>query len=83
LERALAIREQALGSDHFATATSLYALANLLADQREYGAACPLLERALAIFEQVRGPDHLSTVTVRDDLAALRAKLGDEGAPPP
>jgi tetratricopeptide (TPR) repeat protein len=47
-ERALAIREKALGPEHLDTATSLNNLAGLLQDQGELASARPLLERALA-----------------------------------
>ena len=50
-ERALAIREKALGPEHPDTAASLNSLANLLAAQGDLAAARPLYERALAIYE--------------------------------
>jgi Tetratricopeptide repeat/Domain of unknown function (DUF4062) len=61
-ERALAIRERALGPDHPHTAASLNDLALLLRDQGDPAAARPLFERALAIRERVQGPDHPDTV---------------------
>ena len=48
-ERALAIREKALGAEHPDTATNLNTLAQLQASQGDYVAARPLYERALAI----------------------------------
>src|SRR5262249_42851039 len=58
-ERALAIREKALGPEHPATAESLANLADLLRDQEgDLAAARPLYERALAIHEKALGPEH-------------------------
>jgi Tfp pilus assembly protein PilF len=62
-ERALAIREKALGPKHPDTATSLNNLAYLHAGQGDFAAARPLFERALAIKESAFGPEHPSTAT--------------------
>jgi len=70
-ERALAIREKALGPSHPGTATSLDSLADLLQAQGDSAAARPLYERALAIRQKALGPDHPDTVTVRGNLAGL------------
>ena len=70
-ERALAIRERALGAEHPDIATSLNNLARLLWAQGDLAAARPLYERALAIREKVLGPDHRDTVAVRKALATL------------
>ena len=55
---ALAIRENAFGSDHPHMAMSLTSLARLYVAQGEYATAEPPYTRALAIFEQALGPDH-------------------------
>ena len=70
-ERALAIRQQALGADHPATARSLNNLGALLDTMGDYAAARPYYERALAIFERKLGPNHPTTQIVRNNLAAL------------
>jgi tetratricopeptide (TPR) repeat protein len=70
-ERALAIREKALGPEHPDTATSLNNLALLLLAQGDLAAARPLYERALAIREKVLGPDHPYTATGLNNLAGL------------
>ena len=57
-QRALAIREKALGPDHLDVATSLINLAELYRNQRRYADAEPLYKRALAIREKALGPDH-------------------------
>jgi tetratricopeptide (TPR) repeat protein len=62
-ERALAIREQVLGSSHPDTATSLSNLGYLFQAQGELAAARPYFERALAIREQVLGPTHPDTAS--------------------
>jgi tetratricopeptide (TPR) repeat protein len=70
-ERALAIREPVLGSDHPDTAASLNNLALLLQAQGELAAARPLLKRALAISARGLGPEHQATVRSRRQLATL------------
>jgi tetratricopeptide (TPR) repeat protein len=76
-ERALAIREKALGPDHPDTAASLINLAGLLYDQGELAAARPLYERAVEIWEKVRGPDHPDTATILENLAQVLQKQGE------
>ena len=58
MERALAIREKALGPEHPITANCLNNLVDLLRDQGDLAEARPLLERALAIREKALGPEH-------------------------
>ncbi len=75
LQRALAIREAALGAEHPDTATSLNNLAGLYQDLGRPGEAEPLMQRALAIREAALGADHPSTHTVRENWATLRQRL--------
>ncbi|MFM7327028.1 MAG: tetratricopeptide repeat protein, partial [Nodosilinea sp.] len=70
-ERALAIREQALGPDHPDTATSLNNLALLYESMGRYEEAEPLYQRALAIYEKALGPDHPLTASSLNNLAGL------------
>jgi Tfp pilus assembly protein PilF len=70
-ERALAIREKALGPDHPDTAQSLNNLGYLLKTRGDLVGARPYFERALAILTARLGPDHPQTQTVRRNLAAL------------
>jgi tetratricopeptide (TPR) repeat protein len=58
LERALAIREKALGTGHPLVGESLNNLALVYADQRKYGEAEELYKRALTIREQALGKNH-------------------------
>ena len=77
IERALAIREKALGPEHPDTATSLNNLAFLLTDQGDLAGARPLFERALAIREKALGPEHPDTAMSLNNLAVLLQDQGD------
>ena len=70
-ERALVIREKALGPEHPQTAASLNNLALLYQDAGAYGKAEPLYQRALAITEKALGPEHPQTATSLNNLAML------------
>jgi len=76
-ERALVIREKALGPEHRDTATSLNNLAQVLQSQGDLAGARPLLERALAISEKALGPEHPLTVLTLNNLASLLQDQGD------
>ncbi len=58
LRRALAIREQALGSDHYGVVQSLSDFAALYYDGGRLDKAEALFARALAISEKQLAPDH-------------------------
>jgi tetratricopeptide (TPR) repeat protein len=75
-ERALAIREQALGSEHPQTAQCLNNLAALLQDQGDLAGARPLFERALAINQIALGPDHPNSNRGKCNLARLLLATG-------
>jgi tetratricopeptide (TPR) repeat protein len=79
-ERALTIRERALGPEHPDTAESLNNLGLLLQDQGDHAGARPLLERALAIGEKVLGPEHPDTWARVNNLASVRQAQGDFAA---
>jgi tetratricopeptide (TPR) repeat protein len=74
-QRALAIREQALGPNHPDTAVSLNNLAGLYDSQGNYKQAKPLFERALAIREQLLGTNHPNTKVVRQNYTHLLEKM--------
>ncbi len=76
-ERALAIRERALGSDHPDTAESLNNLAILHRVSGDLAAVGPLHARALAIRERMLGPDHPRTAESLNNLANLFRDQGD------
>ena len=75
-ERALAMSEKALGSDHPDVATTLNNLAELYQDQGKYAEAAALYQRALAISEKALGPDHPSVATTLNNLAELYRAQG-------
>jgi tetratricopeptide (TPR) repeat protein len=70
-ERAIQIREQALGPTHPAVAQSLNALGFLLHRTGDYDGARPLYERALQIREQTLGPTHPAVAQSLNALAFL------------
>jgi len=76
--RALAIREKALGADHPDTSTSLNNLAFLYNSQGKYAEAEPLYKRALAIFEKTLGAEHPNVATVLENYADLLRKMNRE-----
>ena len=75
-ERALAIREQALGRTHSDTAKALNNLATLYSETGDYAKAEALLQRALAIIDEVLGPTHLTMAGALNNLAALYSDNG-------
>ena len=69
-ERALAIREKALGASHPDVGQTLNNLANVYRDQGKYAEAEGLFKRALMIREQALGPNHPDVTATRHNLAA-------------
>ena len=82
-ERALAIREKALGPDHPDTALSLNNLGGLLRALGDHAGARPYYERALAINEKALGPDHPDTALSLNNLGYLLRALGDHAGARP
>lgn len=77
LERALAIRQTALGAEHALTAESLSNLALLYAAQGNAAAAEPLYQRAVAILEKPDGVQRREDLgRVLDNYAALLYETG-------
>jgi len=76
-QRALAIREQALGPEHPDVATSLNNLAYLYKTLGDYPKAEPLYQRALAIQEKALGPEHPDVALSLNNLAEFYRALGD------
>src|SRR5215475_9211793 len=75
-ERALELREKALGPEHPDVTQSLNNLANLYRDKGDYAKAEPLYQRALTIREKALGPDHPDVAQSLNNLAALYDGLG-------
>ena len=75
IQRALAIRETALGPSHPEVATSLNNLGLASQAQGKYAEATGFLQRALAISEKTLGPSHPDVATSLDkDTEALSTK---------
>ena len=82
-ERALAIRETALGREDPKTAESLNNLAIVLEGLGLLAEARPLFERALEIRQKVLGPESPDTANSLNNLAHLQQAQGDlSGARP-
>ncbi len=69
-ERALAIREQQVGSEHPDVAVALNGLAVLYFEQEKHAEAEPLFKRALAIWEEL-GQKHPNVAVALNGLASL------------
>jgi CHAT domain-containing protein/Tfp pilus assembly protein PilF len=76
-ERAVALREKALGAEHLDVARSLNDLAVLYYNKHDYSHAEPLLLRALSIREKVLGPEHRTVASSLHNLAVLYHDKGD------
>jgi Tetratricopeptide repeat len=76
-ERALIIRENALGPEHPETALILDNLVRLLLQVPDISGAQPLAERALAIKEKTLGPDDLGIAVSLHNLGSLCKSRGD------
>jgi tetratricopeptide (TPR) repeat protein len=76
-ERALAIREQALGPEHPDTAGSLGQVGFLIERQGHLDEAVPFYERALAINQKIFGPEHRHTAAIIHSLGRLLDVQGD------
>ena len=75
-QRALEIRERALGPNHPAVATILLNLGVSYHEAGAYAEARALQERVLAIWERALGPDHPSVATSLHNLANTRNAQG-------
>jgi CHAT domain-containing protein/Tfp pilus assembly protein PilF len=76
-QRALSLREKALGPEHPDVATSLNNLAMLNYSKGDYARAEPLYQRALAIDEKALGPEHPDLATDLNNLAEFYRAKGD------
>ena len=70
-QRALAIREEALGPKHPDVAQSLNNLALLSDSQGQYKKAEPLYQRSLAIWEKALGSEHPDVAASLNNVAGL------------
>ena len=76
-ERALAIREQTLGSEHLDTIESMNRLGELYYMLGKYNEAEKLYKQVLTSREKALGPEHLSIAEILDNLGALYGDIGD------
>jgi tetratricopeptide (TPR) repeat protein len=74
LQRALAIREQALGSTHLYLAQILNNLGEVYWARGRYAEAKSLYQRAFALWEQAGGPNHLEAAHSLGKAASLLAQ---------
>ena len=79
-ERALAMSEKALGTDHPTVAAILNNLAVVHDSKGDYAEAVRLYERALAIRQSSLGPEHPAVAASLTGLAAVRGANGDYAA---
>jgi tetratricopeptide (TPR) repeat protein len=75
--RALAIREQALGAEHYGLVQSLNELAAVSYEGGQLGEAAELYARALAISDRQLAPDHPDLALALYNLARVHFKAGD------
>jgi CHAT domain-containing protein len=76
-QRALKIKEKALGPEHPKTATGLNNLARLYETMGDYTKAELLYQRAFKISEKAVGPEHRNTATSLKNLAFVHYHMGD------
>jgi CHAT domain-containing protein len=77
VERALELREKALGPDHPDVANSLHNLAIIYRLKGDYAKAEPLFQRTLDIWEKALGPEHRNVAESLNLLARLYEAKGD------
>ena len=75
-QRALQIREQALGPEHLEVAATLNTMAVLSLNQSKFAQAEPLFQRALQIREQALEPEHPEVAATLNCLAILSYDQG-------
>ena len=75
-ERALKIREKALGPNNSAVVSSIGGLADLYRLEGDYAKAEPVGRRALELSEKLFGPTHEMTATAYNNLAATYHGMG-------
>jgi len=79
-ERALRIREAALGPEHRLVATTLDNLGRLAAERGELEVALARHGRAFAIWHAAHGPAHPRVATALCGLAAVLVRMGEPKA---
>jgi CHAT domain-containing protein/Tfp pilus assembly protein PilF len=78
-ERALALREKAMGTESPAVANSLHQLGNIYEIKGDYPKAETALQRALTIRESTSGPESNDVFTLLVNLGAVYYDMGEMG----
>ena len=76
-QRALKIREQALGQDHPDVARAINYIAGLHNERGDYAVAEQLVKRSLAIREKALGPEHVDVGQSLNNLSLLYRTMGN------
>jgi len=76
-QKALAISEKVLGTEHPSTATTYNNLGGLYESMGEHEKALEYYQKALAIREKVLGTEHPSTATTYNNLGGLYESMGE------
>ncbi|MBO0719595.1 MAG: tetratricopeptide repeat protein, partial [Blastocatellia bacterium] len=76
-ERVLAIREKALGAEHFEVATALNFLGNICYMKGDLAKAELMGQRALAMMEKTLGPEHPYVANSLNNLGLLYTDMGN------
>jgi tetratricopeptide (TPR) repeat protein len=76
-EKALAVREKALGADHSSVITTVRFLGELWEKKGEHSRAVPLYERVLAAREKDKGPESIEAAFATEDVARALTHSGD------
>src|SRR5262245_20966501 len=82
-ERALELREKALGPEHLDVAQSLNNLAIICRENRDHAQAGPRFQRALAIYEKALGPEHPDVAQSLNLLGVSYSNKGDHAMAEP
>lgn len=82
-QQALALRQQALGPDHLAVATTLSRLGQVYEDLGKSDLAKSCFERALAIRAKMLGSEHPTVKALTKELEKIAAHLRDAESPHP
>ncbi|MDR1705013.1 MAG: toll/interleukin-1 receptor domain-containing protein [Clostridiales bacterium] len=75
--KALVVKEKALGKEHPSTATTYNNIALVYDNQGDYRAALEWHEKARAIYEKVLGNEHPDTATTYNNIAGVYDNQGD------
>ena len=78
-QKALGIREEALGLGHPSTATTYNNIGGVYVEMGDYGKALEYYQKALGIHEEALGLGHPSTATTYNNIGGVYKEMGDYG----